>query len=314
MKVALCFIISYEHILNKENIWREWIDSNKDIINVYFYYKDITKIKSKWIIEHTIPPNYIFDTSYFHVIPAYLSVMKFAFSHDDKNKWFCLLTDACCPIISPKRFRYLFYKYSSLSFFSWDRASWNPEYHKRSNLAKLPKELWLANDPWFTLTRENVKQIFHFVLTQPNITKTICDGGLANESLFAIIFKFYGELETESSRSCIRSVVTHLTDWSRRSTSTSPHVFKEANEEDIKFINKELERNFYCMFIRKISPQFPDEILRNYIYQYRKKEDDELILNEPLEFIFNKYLVYMKKCFYFLACIMVLYTLYLMLL
>jgi len=308
MKVALCFIISYEHILNKENIWKEWIETNKDIINVYFYYKDLTKIKSKWIIEHTIPPNYIFDTSYFHVIPAYLSVMKFAFKNDDKNKWFCLLTDACCPIISPKRFRYLFYKYSSLSFFSWGRASWNPEYHKRGNLAKLSKDLWLANDPWFTLTRKNVKQIFHFVLTQPKITKTICDGGLANESLFAIIFKFYGELETKLSGSCIRNVVTHLTDWSRRNTSTSPHVFKEANEEDIKFINKELERNFYCMFIRKISPQFPDEILRNYIYQYRKNEDDKLILNEPVEMIFNKY------CFYFLACIMVLCILYIMLL
>ena len=44
MKVALCFIISYEHILNKEEIWKTWIESNKDIINVYFYYKDINKI------------------------------------------------------------------------------------------------------------------------------------------------------------------------------------------------------------------------------------------------------------------------------
>ena len=33
MKIALCFIINYEHILNKELIWREWIEPNKDIIN-----------------------------------------------------------------------------------------------------------------------------------------------------------------------------------------------------------------------------------------------------------------------------------------
>ena len=45
MKIALCFIISYDHILNKEHIWRKWIEPNKDIINVYFYYKDIKKIK-----------------------------------------------------------------------------------------------------------------------------------------------------------------------------------------------------------------------------------------------------------------------------
>ena len=74
MKIALCFIINYEHILNKEEIWKEWIEPNKDIINVYFYYKDFKKIKSQWIREHTIPPNYICETSYFHVIPAYLSI------------------------------------------------------------------------------------------------------------------------------------------------------------------------------------------------------------------------------------------------
>ena len=41
----LCFIISYDHILNKEELWREWIEPNKDIINVYFYYKELQKIK-----------------------------------------------------------------------------------------------------------------------------------------------------------------------------------------------------------------------------------------------------------------------------
>jgi hypothetical protein len=33
MKVALCFIISYDHSLNKEDIWREWTEANADIIN-----------------------------------------------------------------------------------------------------------------------------------------------------------------------------------------------------------------------------------------------------------------------------------------
>ena len=105
MKVALCFIINYEHILNKENIWREWIEPNKDIINVYFYYKNLTKIKSEWILKHTIPPNLIHETSYYHVIPAYLSIMNFAYTQDKENQWFCMLTDSCCPIISPKKFR-----------------------------------------------------------------------------------------------------------------------------------------------------------------------------------------------------------------
>ena len=49
MKIALCFIISYEHILNKEEIWKEWIQPNKDIINIYFYYKDLKKTRYLWL-------------------------------------------------------------------------------------------------------------------------------------------------------------------------------------------------------------------------------------------------------------------------
>jgi hypothetical protein len=287
MKIALCFIINYEHILNKEHIWREWIEPNKDIINVYFYYKDLRKIKSKWILEHTLPPNYIYETSYFHVIPAYLSLFQFALQHDLQNKWFCMLTDSCCPIISPKRFRYLFYKYYNNSIFSWKQAWWNPEFHKRGNLSKLPKELWLANDPWFTLTRNNVNQVIHFVKTQPTITQKICSGGLANETLFAVIMYFYKELTNKKGRVICHS--THLTDWNRMSNSTSPHLFKEANEQDIKFIEKELERNDYAMFVRKIAPEFPDEILRHYMYEHDKEKVEQLVLYEPLEIIFNRY-------------------------
>lgn len=309
MKIALCFIINYQHILNKEDIWKEWIEENKDIINVYFFYKDLRKIKSQWIKEHAIPPNYIFETSYYHVIPAYLSILNFAFKHDEQNKWFCMMTDSCCPIISPKRFRYLFYQYYNQSLFSWKKAWWNPCFHKRANLAKLPKELWLANDPWFVLTRENVKQVFHFVSTQKIITKTICDGGLANESLFAIIFNFYKELE-ETNKSHIICSISHLADWKRMSSATSPHLFKNADEEDIKFIDTELERNFHAMFIRKVAPEFPDEILRQYIF----KNDDNLLIVEPYEFMYNRYQVIIKNSLYFLACVMVLYIFYLILL
>lgn len=265
MKVALCFIISYEHILNKEDIWREWIEHNKDIINVYFYYKDLRQIKSKWIMEHTIPLNYISYTSYYHVIPAYISLLSFSLKHDPQNKWFCMVTDSCCPIISPTRFREMFYEQSDTSIFSWKQAWWNPDFHKRANLAKLSMELWLANDPWFVLTRVNVKQILYFVSTQKKLTKIICDGGLANESLFAVIFKICKELDNGKNR--IKCSASHLADWNRKSSATSPHVFRDGNQQDINFLNKELDRNPYAVFVRKVAPEFPDMILRHYIYE-----------------------------------------------
>lgn len=299
MKIALCFIINYEHILNKEEIWKKWIEPNKDIINVYFYYKDYRKIKSKWILEHTIPPNYIHETSYLHVIPAYISIMNFALTHDWQNKWFCLLTDSCCPIISPKRFRYLFYNYYEKSLFSWKPIWWNPDFHKRANLNKLSKELWLANDPWFVLTKNNVLHILHFMKSQQTTVKTICEGGLANESLFAIIFKLYGEIENKN----IVSVSTHITDWSRMTSTTSPHVFKDANKQDIKFIDESLNKNEYALFIRKIAPEFPDDILNSYIYERSKMNDNKLILVEPFIFKYNK----VKKYIYIFSPYIILF-------
>jgi len=272
MKIALCFIISYDHILNKEEIWKEWIEPNKDIINVYFYYKDFNKIKSQWIREHSIPPNYIHETNYLHVIPAYLSVMRFALTHDNENNWFCMLTDSCCPIISPKKLRYLFYNNYKKSIMSWSPAWWNVESEKRANLHLLPKEFHLGNDPWFVLNKEHVLQILTFVNNKRDITKTICSGKIANESIFAVILYSYRQLYLNGP---VISASTHIIDWSRPTSKTSPHVFKEANERDIKFIDSSLEKNKYSMFIRKVAPEFPNDILKKYIYE--KYVEDEII-------------------------------------
>jgi len=277
MKIALCFIISYNHILNKEDIWRKWIDENKDIINVYFFYKDLQKIKSPWILKHIVDPSYIQETSYFHVVPAYLSVLTYAFRHSNQNKWFCLLTESCCPIISPRKFRKLFFSNYSSSIMSWTSAWWNVNIQKRANLAMLPKSLHLANVPYFILKREDVDYCLRFPHINSSLFKIICDGGLANESIFVILFFIYKRLQF------IKNKVTHLTDWSRMSSSTSPHLFNDGNKKDIQFIENALKQHTFAMFIRKISPDFPDKILNDFIY-LRYKED-------------NNYWLYMKYFF-----------------
>jgi hypothetical protein len=277
MKIALCFIISYDHILNKEHIWREWIESNADIINVYFYYKELKKIKSKWILEHTIPPKCIYNTTYYHMIPAYMSIMTFAYENDTKNQWFCFLTDSCCPIISPKRFRYLFFENYNKTIMNWRKAWWNIDFHKRGNLARLPEEMRLANDPWFVLKREHVNNCIQFFNFKSDVVSTICSGGLANESLFGIILYCYKQLEPNG---VVLKETTHLTDWSRMSSATSPYVFKYADESELDFIYRELNKNKYAMFIRKMAPQFPDEVLNDIIYKRDREKYNENILSK----------------------------------
>jgi hypothetical protein len=128
----------------------------------------------------------------------------------------------------------------------------------------LPEELRLANDPWFVMKRENIQQILHFSDRNSKLLQLISSGGLANESLFAIIMYIYKQLNKFN----VICGVTHMTDWNRRSSTTSPHLFKETNELDITFINESLEKNNYVMFIRKIASEYPDEILKYYIYDY----------------------------------------------
>lgn len=260
MKIALCFIISYEEELNKEKIWRDWIEPNKDIINIYIHYKDYSNIKSVWIKEHVIPEFYICDTSYYHVIPAYMSLLSYARYHNSKNMWFCMLTDSCVPIIHPLKFRELFFNNYKYSIISWRKPWWNILYNKRANLILLKENLRLGNDPWFILTKEDVLNCIKFSSIHNKLYRIICNGGLANESLFAIILYINNSLHKA------KNYITHATDWSRMSSSTSPHIFKSGNKEDLEFIDNHLKKNEYTIFLRKVSSEFPDSILLNYIY------------------------------------------------
>jgi len=298
MKVALCFIISYDHSLNKEEIWRKWIEPNKDIINVYFYYKEFNKIKSTWILNNLVDASYIRETTYYHVIPAYLSVMSYAFKHDSENQWFCILTESCCPIISPERFRNLFYTHYNYSIFNWRKIWWNVQLQKRGNLHLLPENLRLANDPYFILKREDVQLCFQFTHTNATLFKTICDGGLANESLFVIILSIYKRLtsceESESnSNSLVKKYATHLTDWSRMTSPTSPYLFKDDSVKNKKFIEDGLKENKFAIFIRKIAPDFPDYILNDFIYN---KTKEDILWFHP--FFWHKCLI---ACIYFIS-------------
>jgi hypothetical protein len=73
------------------------------------------------------------------------------------------------------------------------------------------------------------------------------------------------------------------------SSKTSPHVFKDACKTDIAFIENFLKENKYTMFIRKVSPEFPDEVIKKYIYNYSKDDYED---NDPCKFSIFSILYY----------------------
>lgn len=294
MKVALCFIISYEHVLNKEQLWIDWIKPNQDIINIYFHYKDINKIKSPWIKLYTISPRYIQNTTYYNVVPAYMSILTHAYEHDKENTWFCLLTDSCVPIISPEKFREMFNNHYQASIIKCRPAYWDITLHRRANLRLLSREFWLANDPWFTLCRDHVYKCILFLTYKTQTFNQINMGGLANESLFAIILQTFNEL-TNPMRLINYSAT--LCDWTRMATPTSPYLFKDATPENINIITKQLKENKYAMFLRKVHKDFPDSAIKdimnmNFNHKYEilhnqaKKKHDISFFCDNLQYIF----------------------------
>ena len=292
MKVALCFIISYKHILNKEQLWINWIKENQDIINVYFHYKDINLINSPWIKMYTIPPKYIHKTSYYDVVPAYMALLSYAFHHDLENKWFCMLTDSCVPIISPAKFRQLFFEHYQTSLFKWKPAYWNINIHRRANLRLFKKEYWLANDPWFTLSRDHVHKCILFLTIKNDIYQKVNAGGLANESIFAIILQTFDQLCKQDK---LLNEQSTITDWTRMSSPTSPYLFKDATEENINIITKLLKDNPKTMFLRKVDSAFPDQAILD-LYGNEKKKIVSLNYKHIYMFISCLGLIFILFC------------------
>jgi hypothetical protein len=91
----------------------------------------------------------------------------------------------------------------------------------------------------------------------------ICRGGLANESIFAIMLETYLELGSLARHQIVNKSST-LCNWEKMSTPTSPYVFKTGDKYETDYISTHIED--YSMFIRKINPSYPDELLLNNIY------------------------------------------------
>jgi len=256
--IAICFIIDRYHGLFHETLWRKWIAANHDIIRVFFHYKHAPDIRSDWIRANLLPIKWLHTSSYFDVVPSYFSLLVYAFTTCKDIQWFCLATESCVPIITPQNFRAMYFRHYSKSIMRWKSAYWNPDFHRRANLRYLTKDYWLANDPWFVLCRYHVECCHRFMVTKNALYKKILAGGLANESIFAIILKTYHQLNDH----CVINDGFTICDWSRMASATSPYIFTDSDSQtDVAMIRKLMDENPHACFLRKVAPTFSDAVL-----------------------------------------------------
>lgn len=272
-KVALLFLISGNHILQKEHIWRQWIETKEELFSIWFHYTDANKIQSPWIQKHMLPFDKIVPTSYYHIIPAQISLLQHAYHENKENQWFIFVTETCVPIIPFSQFEKLFQEHQHQSILKWKKCIWN-KFVSCGNGHKLPYFLHIKHDPWFLLTRKHVEKVFHFISLPSNhsLYQMICQGIIANEMLYTVIL--YPIITKQGKWNTIQNNEKENIcescsgcDWKRRTSPTSPHLFhnKSNHKEDILFIQQYVQTNPYAMFLRKVDASFPDSLLQQYL-------------------------------------------------
>jgi hypothetical protein len=231
-----------------------------------------------------------------------MSLLSYAFEHDKNNLWFCLLTDSCVPIISPEKFRKLFFHHYQASVIKCKPSYWDITLHRRANLRMLNKEFWLANDPWFTLCRKHVHYCILFVTLKNKMFKIINEGGLANESIFAIILQKFKELKNPLR---LINDSSTIADWMRMSSPTSPYVFRDGSEEDTKIICDLLKENKFAMFLRKVDRSFPESVLKeimntefNHTYEILHNQAKQKTKLCNLLYIFSPFYIFLSFIFF----------------
>jgi hypothetical protein len=121
----------------------------------------------------------------------------------------------------------------------------------------IPEEHRYAHQEWCILCREDAEQIMQISKVRANVTEIMTSGVCADESLIGVFISMINGFKNVINKK------TTAVDWTR-SINSNPHMFNEWTEKDAEIINA-LKSNNMLMFLRKIGPSFPDDVLLNFI-------------------------------------------------
>lgn len=261
--IAFCFLITKDLI--KENLWKQWFNRLPIDYDIYVHTNNIQNIQSLWLKQYIIPNKYIKITKWGSLGNAITSLYEYAYIHK-KHQWFILLSESHVPFISPLKFMIKYNIYKENSLIEWkhslDISSQSWDAIDRCNYHYFPKEYWLHHEMWIILTYNDIKDIIN--IKDNNNTKIIYDtlvsGKIADECFIAVILKISNNMIN------ILNITTTILDWEHNINSPNhPYVFNSYNDYNRKLLNQKRQDNDNGMFLRKISNEFPDYVLENFI-------------------------------------------------
>ena len=257
--VTFCFIVIKDLI--KEHVWTKWFDelrARNFPFTVLTHCSRPEAISSPWLKSTLIPAEYTKPTSWERHTTAVLSLHKYALETTNSD-WYTLHSESCVPFVNVDTFIETYTKYRSNTFLSYSKIWWDPLVSNRANLYMIPEEHRYAHQEWCILCREDAEQIMQISKVRANVTEIMTSGVCADESLIGVFISMINNFKNVVNKK------TTAVDWTRSTNSScSPHMFNEWTEKDVEIIDG-LKADNMIMFLRKIGPSFPDDVLFNFI-------------------------------------------------
>jgi len=262
--VTFCFLVTKD--LVKEQIWRAWFDRLRALkfrFNIITHVSPRQKahVQSDWLWATLLPDAYLVPSEWAWVMQAQLALYAYALAHAPAA-WYTLHSESCVPLVTPERFIEQFQQFKAHTFLRYGKAWWTPTPvpNDRANLHLLPTEYHWAHPQWSILCHEDLAQVVALAAADENqLTSTLLKGHAAEESFLAIFL-----YKINNFKNVIKKATT-LVDWARSPGGGSPYTFHEWTAEDEKVVAAlRAEKDQDYLFMRKIGPTFPDEVLRGH--------------------------------------------------
>ena len=262
--VSFCFLITKDLI--KESIWRQWFDKLTIDYDIYVHVNtNQFNIQSLWLKQYVIPSFYIKDTKWGYLGNAIVSLYEYAYITSN-NKWFVLLSESHVPFISPSNFIIKYNQYKDNSLIEWrhslDKISLTWDAVDRCNFQYLPKDYWLHHEMWVILTNKDINDIISFRdnVNTNIIYNTLVSGKIADECFIAVMLMISNNMNN------VLNITTTVLDWEQNiGAPNHPYVFSSYNEYNKNLLHKKRQGDENGLFLRKVSSEFPDDILHNFI-------------------------------------------------
>jgi hypothetical protein len=265
-KTTFCFLVTQD--LAKEHIWREWFDGLsrlqfKHAVVVHCSLSNMDKVKSDWLRQRFMPDECMRPTVWGWLVGAMMSMYDHAVQ-THPAEWYTLHSESCVPMVSPERFIEIFNKHKQRSFISYDKIWWDPKQVNRANLHMFPPQMHLVHPQWCIFCHEDVSQMVNLSKTNEQIKRALSvlmRGNTADESYAVVLLIMINRLKNVINKQ------TTLADWKRTPNGNNPYTFNTWTLHDMESVREiRMTKANEHMFMRKVGPAFPDDVLRTHIF------------------------------------------------